>query len=123
VLERFPKLKIILIEAGLAWLPALMWRMDRNWHRMRDEVPHVTRPPSEIVRSHFWTSTQPMEEPENRKHLLDVLEWIGTDRVMFASDYPHWDFDDPERALPPEIGPELRSRILYDNAARLFGLA
>ncbi len=121
VFERWPKLKIALIEAGLAWLPALMWRMDRNWERMRDEVPMVKRPPSEYVREHIWVSTQPMEEPENKAHLVDVLEWIGSDHVMFASDYPHWDFDDPQRALPAQIGPELRRKILNGNARALFG--
>ena len=121
VFERFPKLKIVLIESGLAWLPPLMWRLDRNWARMRDEVPEVKRPPSEYIRERLWVTTQPMEEPDNRKHLLDTLQWIGTDHVMFATDYPHWDFDDPARALPAEIDPELRRKILRDNAAKLFG--
>jgi predicted TIM-barrel fold metal-dependent hydrolase len=121
VFERFPTLKVVLIESGLAWLPPLMWRMDRNWQRMRDEVPELKRPPSEYVRERLWVTTQPMEEPENRKHLLDTLQWLGTDHVMFATDYPHWDFDDPARALPAEIGPEMRRRILRDNAAKLYG--
>jgi predicted TIM-barrel fold metal-dependent hydrolase len=121
VFERFPRLKIVLIESGLAWIPALMWRMDRNWHRMRDEVPEVKRPPSEYIRERLWVTTQPIEEPDNRKHLLDVLEWIGPEHVMFATDYPHWDFDDPARALPPEVGPDLRRKILHDNAAKLYG--
>lgn len=123
VFERFPKTRLILIEAGFAWLPALAWRMDRNWERMRDEVPHVRRPPSEYLREHLWVSTQPMEEPEDKAHLADILAWIGPDRVLFASDYPHWDFDDPTRALPPQIDPATRRMILHDNAARVFGLA
>ena len=62
---------------------------------MRDEVPHVKMPPSEYIREHFWVTTQPMEEAEDPEHLIDVMNWIGLDRIMFSSDYPHWDFDDP----------------------------
>ena len=42
-----------------------------------------------------------MEEPEDPEHLIDIMSWIGWDRILFASDYPHWDFDDPVLALPP----------------------
>ncbi len=119
--ERYPGTRIVLLEAGLAWMPALAWRLDWLWARMRDEVPHVKRPPSEYLRQHVWLATQPMEEPDNKRHLVDVLDWIGHDRVVFSSDYPHWDFDDPRHALPPHIGPELKRAILHDNAAALYG--
>jgi predicted TIM-barrel fold metal-dependent hydrolase len=46
VFERFPDLRLVLVEAGCAWLPALTWRMVKHWHRLRSEVPHVRRPPS-----------------------------------------------------------------------------
>jgi predicted TIM-barrel fold metal-dependent hydrolase len=122
VFERWPSLKIVLIESGFAWLPALGWRLDKVWHRMRDEVAHVKRPPSETLREHFWVSTQPMEEPEKPAHLLDVLDWIGHDRVVFASDYPHWDFDDPFLALPPSLDEARRAQIFSGNARKLYGL-
>ena len=106
VFERFPELKIVLIEAGFAWIPALGWRLDQNWKRMKDEVPHLKRAPSEYLREHFWVSTQPMEEAEEPDHVIDVMEWIGWDKILFASDYPHWDFDDPflGAAAEPERG-------------------
>ena len=73
----------------------MTWRMDKQWERMRKEVPHLKRPPSEYVREHFWFATQPIEEPENPQHLSEVIDWIGWDKLVFSSDYPHWDFDDP----------------------------
>ena len=51
------------------------------------------------MREHFWYTTQPVEEPEKPEHLADVIDWIGWDRLMFSTDYPHWDFDDPALRL------------------------
>ena len=119
--EHLPTLKVVLIESGFAWLPALGWRLDKTWARMRDEVPHVKRPPSEYMREHIWATTQPMEEPENPEHLVDIMNWIGWDRVMFASDYAHWDFDDPFVAIPAAFGDEKRLKILSGNARALYG--
>jgi hypothetical protein len=122
VFEQFPTLKIVLVEGGFAWVPALTWRLDKHWERMRDEVPHVKRPPSEYIREHFWVSTQPMEEAEEPEHVIDAMRWIGFDRILFASDYPHWDFDDPVLALPPSLTEEQRRMIYSGNAKKLYGL-
>jgi predicted TIM-barrel fold metal-dependent hydrolase len=123
VLERYPELKIVLIEAGFAWIPALGWRLDQNWKRMKDEVPHLRRAPSEYLREHFWVSTQPMEESENPDHVIEVMDWIGWDEILFASDYPHWDFGDPFRALPPRLSEEQRNKIYAGNAKALYRFA
>src|SRR5215211_1955889 len=69
--ERYRDLKIVLIECGFGWLPALGWRLDKHWKRLKDEVPHLRRAPSEYIREHFWVSTQPMEETEEPNHLID----------------------------------------------------
>ncbi len=122
---RFPELRIVLEEGGLGWLPSLLWRMDHSWETMRSRVPHLTEPPSAIVRRHFAMTTQPLDEPERAHQLLQLLEQVDmNDRIMFASDYPHWDFDDPDRVLPASrIGQELRRKIFSDNAAGFFAFA
>jgi uncharacterized protein len=122
VFERFRDLRIVLIESGFGWLPALGWRLDRNWKRLRDEVPHVRRAPSEYIREHLWVTTQPMEETETPEHLIDLMNWIGMDRILFSSDYPHWDFDDPFMALPPSLADDQRRRIYAGNAKALYRL-
>jgi uncharacterized protein len=122
VLERFPKLKIVMIEGGFAWLPALTWRMDKHWEHMRAETPHLKRRPSEYVREHIWFTTQPIEEPENPEHLGDIMKWIGWDRLMFSTDYPHWDFDDPRQAFKTRLTEEQKAKIFRDNAKAFYGL-
>lgn len=123
VFARFPKLKVVLIEAGLAWAPALSWRLDRQWSKLRQETPHLTRLPSEYIRDHVWWTTQPIEEPEPRRHLAEVFDWMGWDRVLFATDYPHWDFDDPAHALPMRMTEVQRRQVFVDNARAVYGIA
>jgi predicted TIM-barrel fold metal-dependent hydrolase len=121
VFERHPDLRVVLVEGGFAWAPSLAWRLDSLWSRMRDEVPHAKRPPSEYMREHLYYTTQPMEEPDDQQEVHLTFELIGWDRMLFATDYPHWDFDDPRYAFKVPL-PEGRRRMLFrDNAARLYG--
>ena len=120
--ERFPKLKFVFIEGGFGWVPAITWRMDKHWQRFRDEVPHVKRPPSEYVREHFWFTTQPIEEPDNARHLRAVIEWIGIDRLLFSSDYPHWDYDDARFAFKTPLTDAERVKIFNTNARAVYKL-
>jgi predicted TIM-barrel fold metal-dependent hydrolase len=122
VFEQFPKLKVVLVEGGFAWAPSLCWRMDTHWERMRKEVPHVKRPPSEYVREHVWFTTQPIEEPDESKHLAEIIEWIGWDRLMFSTDYPHWDFDHPQQVFKFKLSDEQKAKVFRDNARTLYKL-
>jgi predicted TIM-barrel fold metal-dependent hydrolase len=115
--ERFPKLKFVFIEGGFGFVPAITWRMDQHFERFRSEVQHLKRKPSEYVRSNFWFTTQPSEEPDNAKHLRTLLEWIGFDRLLFSSDYPHWDFDDPRYAFKTPLT-EAERKLLFNANAR-----
>ena len=123
VFEHFPTLKIVLIEGGFAWLAPLMWRLDRAWKMLREEVPYLKRPPSEYIREHFWISTQPAEEPPKQEYFQQLLDHINADeKLMFATDYPHWDFDSPDHALPNNLNPDLKWRIMAENARALYQL-
>jgi hypothetical protein len=121
VFERFPTLKFVLIEGGFAWLPPLMWRLDRSWKALDFEVPDLKRPPSEYIREHFWITTQPIEEPTQPAQFHQLLEQLDmNDRLLFATDYPHWDFDAPDRAIPHTLPRQLRRDILAENAKRFY---
>ena len=122
VFERFPSLRLVLVEGGFSWAAPVLWKLDRLWKEYPHEVQHVTRRPSEIALEHVRFTAQPFEEPENPRLLDAFLEWTHADRtLLFSSDYPHWDFDDPEfvtRRLPQGI----RRRVLCENALELYGL-
>ena len=121
VFARLPNLKLVMIEGGFAWLPPLAWRLDKLWHRLKVETPHLTRLPSEYIRDQLWLTTQPMEEPTHRPHVLDAIDWIGWDRLLFATDYPHWDYDDPAQVLPMPVAEEKKRGFFLNNAVALYG--
>ena len=122
VFEKFPKLRLVLIEGGIAWLPHLMWRMDKNFKALRSSVPWLQRLPSEYIREHVRLTTQPIEEPSDPSRILQILDWIHAEEtVMFSSDYPHWDFDNPMMSLPP-MPKTLKARVMAGTATELYRL-
>jgi len=122
VFEKFPDFKFVFVEGGSAWLAPIMWRLDKDWRGARAETPWLKRRPSDYLRDHIRFSTQPIEEPDNPRHLLQIFEMMDAERVlMFASDYPHWDFDDPKRAFP-RMPAQLARRIFCENARELYDL-
>ena len=86
-------------------------------------MPHVKRLPSEYIRDHIFWTTQPMEDPERRDHLFEVMDWVGWDKLLFATDYPHWDYDDPSRVLPAGVSDTNREAFYLNNARKLYGLS
>jgi predicted TIM-barrel fold metal-dependent hydrolase len=122
VFERFPKLKFVMLEGGIAWLPHLMWRLDKNYKGLRSTVPWLKRMPSEYIRDHCLFSTQPIEEPDDPKQLLAIFDMIDAENIlMFSSDYPHRDNDSPLEILR-WLKPEAKQKIFYDNAKKLYKL-
>lgn len=123
VFERFPELRIVLVEGGIVWAQALRWRLDKHWQKFRSELPHIKRPPSEYISRHIWFTTQPLDEPERPQDLAAIFQDIGVDRIMFSTDYPHWDFDDPRFVLGKlGLAPELAQQIFSGNAKALYNL-
>ena len=121
VFEKFPDFRVLFVEHDVFWVPGLMWHMDSDWKGLRDYTPWVKRLPSEYLRQHIRFGTQPMIQPPTRDDMKRFLEWLHADEVLvFASDYPHWDWDEPTGFLA-DFDADYRHRIMAQNAAELYG--
>ncbi|GAB3348093.1 amidohydrolase family protein [Amycolatopsis echigonensis] len=120
--ERYPELKVMVLECGFSWLPHAMSRFDQQYRELRAEVPWVKRLPSEHLRERVRVSTQPMEQMTLHQ-LNKYLELMETDEMIcFSSDYPHFDFDAPERILPAGLPESTKRKILRENSLAFYGL-
>jgi len=126
VFDQFPALKVILVELEWTWVVPMIWRMDAAWRTMRAELPSLFREPSDYLREHFWFTTQPALDPEHPEQFYEAYSQFERngfgDRLMFASDYPHWDMDSPFDSMPAGLPRATKERILAGNAAALYGL-
>jgi predicted TIM-barrel fold metal-dependent hydrolase len=120
VLDRFPALRVVVLETGFTWAPHFLWRLDQHHRQLRSEVPWLKRKPSESFREQVRLGTQPLEDLDARR-FEQVIDMIGSDDIlMFASDYPHWDADSPRLGLPGGLSETTRERILSKNARATY---
>ena len=122
VFERFPKLKIVAVEAGIGWIPYFCHHLDDNFlrRRFRAEV-RLSRMPSEYVHEHIWATF--LEDPVG----IRLRHEIGVDHIMWSTDYPHTNSNWPnsQRIAAYEfrdVPAAERRMIMRDNAAGLYGL-
>lgn len=120
--ERFPKLKVIWIESGIAWLSFLMQRLDSEYMMRPSEAPLLKKRPSEYVREMYF-STQPLEHSNMELMQATMKAMKAETQLLFASDWPHWDFDLPNSITAlPFLDEQAKRNILGLNAARVFNL-
>jgi predicted TIM-barrel fold metal-dependent hydrolase len=119
---RFPRLRVASFEAGLSWVPFIMLRLDKEYLERRSDVPFLTERPSHYLRQYYY-GTQPIEEPRDLNKLVRIVELFeGETQTVFASDWPHHDFDHPMKLAQVPFVPETLSRIFATNALELFNL-
>jgi uncharacterized protein len=120
--ERFPKLPVVWIESGLAWIPFIMQKLDHEYMLRPSEAPLLKKKPSDYMRDMYY-STQPMEIQD-----LGALECTfrmmnAETQLLYSSDYPHWDFDLPSTITDLKfLSEKAKHNILGGTAARLFKL-
>jgi predicted TIM-barrel fold metal-dependent hydrolase len=115
VFIKYPKLKAVLIESGVTWLPPYLWRLSKFWRGVRLEVPWIDRLPSEIVKDHIRLTTAPFDAPADPDMLPRIIDQLPSeDMLIFASDFPHWQHDGDDM-LPSGLDDALRKKILIDN--------
>jgi predicted TIM-barrel fold metal-dependent hydrolase len=122
VFERFPRLRIGLLEGGSAWLPWWLRRIEEHfevgdWYRTRG----LSLTPTEYFQRNCWVTTEPDEDL-----LHQVIEVLGDERVLFPTDYPHPDAKFPGAVDAflglPRVSRDSKRKILWDNALAYYGL-
>ena len=120
--ERLPTLRVLLLEGGVAWLPGILWRLDTNWRALRSDTPGSSG-------SRARSSATTFASPPSRSNTRTVTTRCSSrcsrrrgrpDLLCFASDYPHWDLDDPAYTLG-RLPEAWRENVMHGNAAALYG--
>ena len=119
VLARHPQLRVAFLEANCTWLPWLLWRLDEGWEREGDIwAQDLTVAPSEYFKRQVFVSVEPDEAG-----VKYVIDYIGSDRLVFSTDYPHGDSKFPhavESFLKLDIAQNDKRKILWDNCAEFY---
>jgi len=122
VFEKYPRLKVLFDECDQFWAVGLMWHMDADWKSLRDQTPWLKRLPSEYFRGHIRVGSQPMLEPESNGQFWMMLDALHAEETLvFSSDWPHWDWDDPATTFP-KLPERLHRRVFVANAREMFAL-
>ena len=121
--ERFPRLKFVFMEGGITYIPWLMQRMDDDYVKRSYEAPGLKKLPSEYMNDFYYT-TQPLESA-HRNVLQSFFNMFDAEnRLLYASDYPHWDFDTPSVIYDlPFLSGETKAKILGGNAKDVFRIS
>jgi len=120
---RFPELSIGYLEAGAGWIPYFLQRMDEEYEkRGHAEAKLLTQSPTEIVHGHQIYFSCEADE----LLLPQALAYVGDDRIMYASDFPHWDHSYPksvkELADRADLGDAAKRQVLAGNSRRFYKL-
>ncbi|WP_408960565.1 amidohydrolase family protein [Natrinema sp. 74] len=120
--EKFPDLDIVFMESGVTYLPGLITRLDEEYLKRPEEAPLLEKKPGEYI-TDFYYGTQPLEVSADSAYLEKCFDMIGTDSLMYASDYPHWDYDRPTTVADlPFLSEDEKKQILSENAKEVFDL-
>jgi len=121
--ERFPDLDVIFEETGLFYIPLMMYRLDQYYLMMPEDAPLLDKLPSEYMKE-FYYGTQPMEQVPDPAHFEYVFEMIGgADRLMYATDWPHLDYDEQNAITDlPFLSEAEQAKILGGNAEEVFDI-
>jgi predicted TIM-barrel fold metal-dependent hydrolase len=121
VLERFPSLRVRLLEGNCSWAPWLLHRLDEHYEWLGHiEAPDLTMKPSDYFRRNCYVSVEVDEE--TCKYYVD---WFGDDNLVFSTDYPHADSKYPNSIayfLKLPLSEESQRKVLWDNFCRLYDL-
>ena len=119
---RFSKLNVIWTKSGVTWIVFVMQRLDNEYLMRSSEAPNLGMLSSEYIKDMYYTS-QPMECTDMALLEATFKAMNAETQLLYASDWPHWDFDAPSSIFDlPFLDEEAKKNIMGRNAARVLGL-
>src|SRR5215213_902098 len=120
--ERFPKLKVLWLESGIAWAHYLMQRIDSMYLTRVSDAPLLKEKPGHYMRRMFYCS-QPLEQPEDSAALQVAFRALNAEtQLVWGSNFPAHNFDVPATIWDlPFLSENAKKAILGGNAMQLFG--
>lgn len=121
VFEEFPRLRVLLVGGGMAWIPSWLWRLDYFYKSSDQDAPWLRQLPSEYFREHVRVSTGGLELPARPEHLKVALRLLPyfDQLLMYASCYPNEDAESPGE-IAGRIPEDWKDRVMHDNARDFF---
>jgi len=121
---KFPDLNFVCLESGIGWIPYMMSRLNREYSSWRSQAPLLEQMPEEYIREHFYFSTQPLGEFNRPADIRNLIELLETDQLLFSSDHPHFDFDNPEsiQGYFDHLSTDEQRMVFGENAIEAFDL-
>jgi predicted TIM-barrel fold metal-dependent hydrolase len=119
----YPNLEFVIQEAGLGWIPYMKKRLDNEHSEKKEDAPMLEKPPSQYIEDQFYFTSQPAEGTKDTEYITNIVSMIGSDSLMFSSDYPHLDFDYTDelyKHLKREFNNVELDNIYGGNASRVF---
>jgi predicted TIM-barrel fold metal-dependent hydrolase len=120
VLARYPRLRVVVNDVGLGWLPPIVERLDHLYPYLRDDVPDLDVRPSEYVRRQVYLTTHPIGATPNTAFLRACVEYLGVDHVLFGSDWPYFDADSVDAVERLGLGEAGTRKVLGGSARQVF---
>ncbi len=115
--EKFPDLDFVIQESGVGWIPYFTHRMDHDYRAAKWDAPMLTKKPSEYIDDQFYFTSQPVEGTDDPEYITNTARLFDAQKnLMFASDYPHFDFDNSD-----ELIKALRSEFSSDELDNIYG--
>ncbi|GAA5019666.1 amidohydrolase family protein [Actinopolymorpha pittospori] len=118
VFDLFPSARVTFLESGVTWLPAHLWRFDKEWRNLRMQTPWVKRPPSQYIRDHVRLTAQPWDMPVDDRLALDLFDQLGSqDLLLYSTGFPHQTAGNLEHLLsvvPEEMARRIRSTNAHE---------
>ncbi|HKA54365.1 MAG TPA: amidohydrolase family protein [Candidatus Binatia bacterium] len=119
--DRFPQVKVVVLESGAGWIGAALDRMDTTYETALGKSVPLKEKPSYYFKRQCWISGDPDE-----KALAHIVEYVGNDKFFWATDFPHFDhpgnYLEALQNLVTPLSPTARRNLLGDSVARVYGL-